>query len=50
MDTTDDALAIGGLTILVCMALCICGYVLRQSCINKDDALLDNGDDSISEV
>ena len=50
MDTTDNALAIGGLTILIFMAGCTLAYVLRQTCINKDEALLNNGDDGVSEV
>ena len=50
MDTTDDALAIGGLTILVCMACCVLGYVMRKSCIHKEETLLNNGDDDVSEV
>ena len=50
MDTTDDALAISGLVILMAMAGCTIGYVLKQICIHKDDTLLNNGDDSVSEV
>lgn len=50
MDNTDDILAITGLTILMVMAGCTLAYVLRQTCINKDEALLNNGDDGVSEV
>jgi hypothetical protein len=50
MDTTDNVLAIGSLTVLMCMACCVVGYVMRKSCIHKEETLLNNGDDGISEV
>jgi hypothetical protein len=50
MDTTDNSLAYAGLTILCLFGGCIIGYVLKNTCIHKSDPLLNNGDDSVSEV
>jgi hypothetical protein len=50
MDNTDTALGYAGVAVLCLFAGCIVRYILKESCIHKTEPLLNNGDDSLSEV